>query len=111
VSVANEGVVEVSEHLADGVVLDADDDAIWLVEVVDRITFFEELGVVCDIEGDVIADDFAYSISDAESGADWDGGFHDDNLRLLARAELLDRMADVVGGPVDIGHVGVALVV
>ncbi len=71
-SVAYEGVVEVFEGFADFFGFDAYDDAVWFVEVDNGIAFFEELWVVCDMEGE-IADDGADSVAYAEGGAYGDG--------------------------------------
>ena len=50
---AEERGVELAEPLADLGPADADDDAVGLVEVVDRRPFLEELGVAGDVERDV----------------------------------------------------------
>jgi hypothetical protein len=101
VPVADEGVVEVAELLADLFVLDADDDAVGLVEVRDRVALFQELGVVGDLEGHGGRRSRIRSLT-ASVVPTGTVDFMTTVLGVWVGAQFLDHVGDVVGGAVDV---------
>ena len=98
------GRVELAEPLADLGPADADDDAVGLVEVVDRRPFLEELGVAGDVERDV--GHLGHPPGQLGVGADRDGALDDDRLGLV---EVLGDLAADGPDPAQVGAAVVAL--
>ncbi len=94
------GRVELAEEPASGVAVCAEDDAIGLEEVGDRVALFEELGVRHDLERRARGRN---AFLDGVARADGHGALHGDERRL--RRGLRDRVGDGEHG----GYVGVAV--
>ena len=86
--------VDFLHHLARARVLDADDDAVGALEILDRRAFAQEFRIGDDGEIGVRID-LADDALDLVAGADRHGGFVDDDR------EAVERAGDRLGGGVD----------
>ena len=100
--VEEERAIERAHDLAGAFVLDADDDAVRPLEVVDGRAFAQEFRVRGDREI-AVGPDAADDRLDLVGGADGDRRFGDDD-RVTGHG-----LGDVLGGGVDIGEIGMAV--